>query len=53
MTQKDGQATPNAVTGTLTINSEKAYVLIDLGATHSFVFIAFCIHLDRPCSSLP
>ena len=28
MTQKDGQATSNAVIGTLSVNNEKAYVLI-------------------------
>ena len=37
----------------LSINNERAYVLIDLGATHSFVAITFCMHLDRPCSLLP
>ena len=52
MTQKDSQATPNAVTGTLLVNNEKAYVLIDPGATHSFVSTAFCMHLDRSCSLL-
>ncbi|XP_057482044.1 uncharacterized protein LOC130768977 [Actinidia eriantha] len=46
MTQKDSQTTPNAVTGTLLVNNEKAYVLIDPGATHSFVSTIFCMHLD-------
>ena len=53
MTQKDGQATPNVVIGTLSVNNERAYVLIDPGATHSFVAITFCMHLNRPCSLLP
>ena len=52
MTQKDSQATPNAVTGTLLVNNEKAYVLIDPGATHSFVSTIFSMHLDRSCSLL-
>ncbi|XP_057506535.1 uncharacterized protein LOC130789736 [Actinidia eriantha] len=52
MTQRDSQATPNAVTGTLLVNNEKAYVLIDPGTTHSFVSTIFCMHLDKSCSSL-
>ncbi|XP_057461053.1 uncharacterized protein LOC130751444 [Actinidia eriantha] len=52
MTQRDSQATPNAVTGTLLVNNEKAYVLIDPGATNSFVSTIFCMHLDRSCSPL-
>ena len=52
MTQKDSQATSNAIVGMLLINNEKAYVLIDPGATHSFVSTAFCMHLDRSCSLL-
>ena len=37
----------------LSIGDKKAYVLIDPGATHSFVSTAFCMHLDRLYSSLP
>ena len=37
MTQQDAQATPDVVTGTLTIFYQDAFVLMDLGATHSFV----------------
>ncbi|XP_057490945.1 uncharacterized protein LOC130776710 [Actinidia eriantha] len=52
MTQRDSQGTPNAVTSTLLVNNEKAYVLIDRGATHSFVSTIFCLYLDRSCSPL-
>ena len=53
MTQKDGQAIPNVMIGTLSVNNERAYVLINLGVTHSFIATTFCMHLDRPCNSLP
>ena len=37
MTQQQAQATPEVVTGILPISNADARVLIDLGATHSFV----------------
>ena len=37
MTSQEAQATPDIVTGTLSILGDDARVLIDLGATHSFI----------------
>ena len=37
MTRQEAQATSDVVTGTLSIFSDDASVLIDLGATHSFI----------------
>ena len=37
MTSHEAQATPDVVTGTLSIFGDDAHVLIDLGATHSFI----------------
>ena len=37
MTRQEAQATPNVVTGTLSIFGDDARVLIDTGATHSFI----------------
>ena len=37
MTRKEAQATPDIVTGTLSIFGDDARVLIDPGATHSFI----------------
>ena len=36
MTQQDAQATPDVVTGTLSIFDQDAFILMDPGATHSF-----------------
>ena len=37
MTRQEVQATPDVATGTLSIFGDNARVLIDLGATHSFI----------------
>ena len=37
MTRQEAQATPDVVTGTLSIFGDDACVLIDLGVTHSFI----------------
>ena len=37
MTKQEAQATPEVVTGTLSIFGDDARVLIDPGATHSFI----------------
>ena len=37
MTSQEAQATPDIVTGTLSIFGDDARVLIDPGATHSFI----------------
>ena len=52
MTQKDAQTTPNVVTGMLSVANKQAYVLIDPGATHSFVSSIFGVHLGRLCITL-
>ena len=36
MTQQDADATPDVVTGIISILDHDAYTLVDLGATHSF-----------------
>ncbi|KAH7570699.1 hypothetical protein JRO89_XS05G0161400 [Xanthoceras sorbifolium] len=40
-TQQEADATPKVVTSTITVFDRDAYVLIDLGATHSFVSVRF------------
>ena len=47
MTQQQAQATPEVVTGILSISNADARVLIDPGATHSFVANSYFIHLGR------
>ena len=37
MTSQEAQATPDVVTGTLSIFGDDARVIIDPGATHSFI----------------
>ena len=37
MTSQEAQATPDVVTGTLSIFGDDSRVLIDPGATHSFI----------------
>ena len=44
---RDAQASNIVVTGTLTIRSMEELILIDLGATHSFVSLSFALCLDR------
>ncbi|XP_059635296.1 uncharacterized protein LOC132277458 [Cornus florida] len=52
MTLQDAQATPEVVTGTLSILDRNVTVLIDPGSTHSFVASSIAMHLGRPLSSL-
>ena len=47
MTQQQAQATPEVVTGILPISNADARVLIDSGATHSFVANSYVTHLGR------
>lgn len=47
MTQQEAEKTPNVVTGTMTICSKTTYVLINLGATRSFVSRAFAMHVNK------
>ena len=41
MTQQDADATPDVVTGIISILDHDAYTLVDPGATHSFTFMPF------------
>ena len=41
MTRQEAQATPEVVTGTLSIFCDDARVLNDPGATHSFISLAY------------
>ncbi|XP_059627733.1 uncharacterized protein LOC132270571 [Cornus florida] len=52
MTLQDAQATPEVVTGTLSILDRNVIVLIDPGFTYSFVALSIAMHLGRPLSSL-
>ena len=47
MTQQQAQATPEVVTSILFISNADARVLIDPGATHSFVANSYVTHLGR------
>ena len=47
MTLYDAQATCEVVTGTLSISSRDACVLMDLKSTHSFISCVFSMHLDK------
>ena len=53
MTQQEAEKAPKVVTGTLTVCSRNAYVLIDYGATHSFVSREFVLHVNRRLELLP
>ncbi|XP_059650761.1 uncharacterized protein LOC132296592 [Cornus florida] len=52
MTLQDAQATPEVVTGTLSILDRNVTVLIDPSSTHSFVASSIAMHLGRPLSLL-
>ena len=45
MTRQEAQATPDIVTGTLSIFGDDACVLIDIGATHSFISCEYVIRV--------
>ena len=47
MTKQEAQATPEVVTGMLTIFCWEAHILIDPGSTHSFISRTFATHADR------
>ena len=47
MTQQQAQATPEVVTGILSISNADTRVLIDPGAIHSFVANSYVTHLGR------
>ena len=51
-TQEEALASPKVVTGMLTIFDRDAYVLFDLGATHSFVSHPFALHAKVKSSPL-
>lgn len=52
LTQHEAHATPDVVTCILTIFFHKAYILIDLGSTYSFIFHTFVMHAYRQMRSL-
>ncbi|XP_050941530.1 uncharacterized protein LOC127149710 [Cucumis melo] len=52
MTQQEAADAPNVVTGTLSIFNKSAHVLMDPGATHSFVSIMFTVGIDKELESL-
>ena len=52
MTQQEAAATPEVITGMLSIFGRSARILIDPGATHSFVSKSFALYADREGSEL-
>ncbi|WCJ39071.1 Transposon Tf2-6 polyprotein [Euphorbia peplus] len=52
MTPQEALASPDVVTGTLSILGRDAYILIDPGATHSFMSHTFSMHIDKQLESL-
>ncbi|XP_043813425.1 uncharacterized protein LOC122721247 [Manihot esculenta] len=52
MTQQEAQASPEVVTGMLTIFNKDAYILIDPGSTHSFISQSFSKHANRELKPL-
>ncbi|KAJ4706775.1 Retrotransposon protein, putative, Ty3-gypsy subclass [Melia azedarach] len=46
LTKQEAQATPEVVTGMLTIYGQEAHILIDPGSTHSFISRTFAMHAD-------
>ena len=47
MTPQDAAASPDVVTGILSIDGQDVTVLIDPGSTHSFISRACSLHLER------
>ena len=49
MTQQEATSSPDVISGRLTIFGESAFVLIDPGATHSFIASSFtsCIPWEK------
>ena len=52
MTQQEAAAAPEVITGMLSIFGRSARILIDPGATHSFVSESFALYADREGSEL-
>ncbi|XP_043805245.1 uncharacterized protein LOC122721475 [Manihot esculenta] len=52
MTQQEARASPELVTGMLTIFNKDAYILIDPGSTHSFISQSFSKHANRELKPL-
>ena len=46
VTQQDVDTAPNVVTGTISVFGHDAYILIDLGATHSFISMGFISNVN-------
>ena len=51
-TQQEAAANPDVVTGTLTLFSMDACVLIDPGSTHSYISVAFAARASETPSEL-
>jgi hypothetical protein len=52
MTQQEARAAPDVIMGTLSIFNQDAYILIDPGATHSFISHSFSKYADRNLTAL-
>ncbi|XP_043805308.1 uncharacterized protein LOC110608243 [Manihot esculenta] len=52
MTQQEARASPEVVTGMLTIFDKDVHILIDPGSTHSFISQSFSKHADRELKPL-
>ena len=53
MTQQEGRTSPDVIIGTLLIFGRPAFILIDPGATHSFMSSRFSFLANVPSSPLP
>ncbi|KAL6199373.1 hypothetical protein ACLB2K_029157 [Fragaria x ananassa] len=53
MTQQEGRTSPDAIIGILLIFSHPAFILINPGATHSFMSSRFSFLANVPSSPLP
>ncbi|KAL0556418.1 hypothetical protein IC582_004932 [Cucumis melo] len=53
MSQQEAEDTPDVITGTIFICNVPTHVLLDPGATHSFISILFLTKLNRMLEPLP
>ena len=52
MTQQKAADVPNVVTGTLSVFDKSAHLLMDPGATHSFISFMFIVGVEKELKSL-
>ena len=47
VTQQNGDTTPDVVTSIISVFDHDAHILIDLGATHYFIFMGFISNVNE------